>query len=96
MAVLEGGSQSPTQKKVGEIAIAYDLLMAKISALENNVNLLITKVEPVLAKDDSPEGDEVIKGNTIKSPFADALNEATKRLDRMIDATKSAVERVEL
>jgi hypothetical protein len=83
-----------TSKRQGEIETLVSLLDAKICAIEENIKILVNKINPILASSTpSPVSDEQVK---TASTLGQILSSYTKRLDGVIDSIGTTIERVEL
>jgi len=94
MAMSEAPTTSMAKRK-GEIETYTSLLDAKIAATEENMKMLLDKINPILSSlhPTAAAGEDRAKPG---STLGQVLSEYTYRLDRIIDALGNAIERVEL
>jgi hypothetical protein len=82
-------------KKPGEVGNMFDLVMAKVKALEDNVKLVAKDIEPILTPPRSPSQSEATVSK-ISAPLAVALAEVCERLNVLIEVTGDLHERNQL
>lgn len=85
----------PVNKKAGEIPNMFDLVIAKLSALESNLKMVEKDIEAILLPP-TPHPQSETSVSKLSTPLAVALSEVVERLNIMIEFTGELHERCQL